>query len=584
VVEIHCPTAINTQDQNESRYSFGLFAADQSFIVAQSMGLGYLHKEDNTTKTYSYLVKLNVSAPEVAYSNDAVLDLRNQYQLPAPTGLKVTVNESSVALTLPRGDLESFYTSYNIERLEPTTGLYTRRNINPLIFLSNDAESENMIFSDTLEEVGVDYQYVIIGHSPYDLDGPPSNVVIATRKPAPLGIFPVLHSVSEYDGKLKLYWEFPETNNPDLQAFKIMRSEDAESGFIELATVPTDNRKFLDEYPNPNLNYYKIIAVDQGDHSLESLVQLGQLNDVTAPVTPINLKAIVDKQGLVTLNWDANIETDLKGYRVFYSNVKDADFIQLTNEVLSKTTITHQLAVNVLGKVIYYKILATDLRENDSPVSDPVLLRRPDVTPPSKPLLTKVEPRVEGVRLKWIYSTSDDVQKHELQRKRTTDKNWENIGTFPLGSVDSTHLDSTTRGTLPYIYRMLATDDSNLAASSPMVEVMPIKTNLDTISAFKVVSAVDGIQKQAKLNWKYPNEPELLEFHVYRGTDSSLPHLYTTYKVVKEDIEIEPTDQRAIFVYKDKEIDPTKNYSYQILAKYQDGSSSPLSKKLTFHY
>jgi hypothetical protein len=578
--------AVNKGAQNENRYGFGLFAADQSFNIARYMGLALLDSTAVQEPNGDFTYRVVVLSPDTLtrFRGTGFVSVSQAFSTTAPVGMQVTTGVGMAMITLPRADLEQQYTSFNLERSADGGATWQRRNDEPLMFLSNDVNSDLMMFNDTIEMPNVTYKYRMRGVSPFGFDGPPSNAVDGVGKAPVLGIYPEIKTVTEINGSFDLTWEFPAGNNGDIQKFQVMRSDNAEGGFVVLGEPGVTDRTFNDPSPSPLFNYYKIVAIDNGNSPNQSLAKLGQLNDITPPATPANLEAEVDASGIVTLTWSPNPEADIKGYRVYFSNNPENEFAQITNEVLAVTTFKHQIELKVLGKKVYYKVLATDFRENDSPYSASVFVNRPDVIPPVKPVLTKVEPLPLGVKLEWLYSTSDDVTKHELQRKNKNDQAWSILKTYTTVGLETMYMDSSTNGTGEFSYRMVAFDAAGLGGSSTIIDVKPIRTNIDTIVHFKAVSSVDGTQKQAKLTWEYAQSNPVQEFQIYRSPDGMQPHLYTTYKVNPEEITVDPVTLRAVYIYRDKEINPDETYGYRVLAKFRDGNSSPLTKIVKFQF
>ncbi|MBN8681726.1 MAG: hypothetical protein J0L99_03715 [Chitinophagales bacterium] len=571
---------------NENRHSFGLFAADQSFNIAQYMGLALRDQTagQEAQGTYMYRVVLMSLDSLNRPRGVGIIALTQNNLLPAPQGLEVYASANRVLLYLPRTNLEAHYTSFNMERSTNGGSSWQRRNDKPLLFLSNNAESERMMFQDTLETPGQTYQYRLRGVSPFGISGPPSNAVSAVAKTPALGVYPELTSINEVNGQFQLNWNFPAQKESELLKMQVMRSDRAEGEFTVLGDLPVSARSYSDPAPLASSNYYKVVALDKGNNPNESLVKLSQLSDNQAPNTPGGLTAQVDEKGLVKLSWTKNTEADLSGYRLFYSNSPDGDFSPLYGYVITENKFEHQLELKVLGKKVYYKILATDLRENDSPLSAAVFVDRPDVIPPARPVLNKVDPMPIGVILQWTKSSSDDVVRHEVQRQVRSATSWQTVATFPQSSPTVQMIDSSHTGTSEYSYRILAFDQGGLASSSSVIDVKPSRTNIDTIMEFKVFTAVEGMQKQAKLQWEYKGDSEAGEFHIYRGKASGQPIFYAMQKIKKEDIVIDPITKRATFFYRDKTIDPGESYRYRVLAKFPDGSSSPLSAPVPFVY
>ena len=579
--------AINEGTQNESRFGFGLFAADQSFMVAGYMGLALTDAaavSEQPNGDYSYLIE--VLTPDSMNRPTGIVRIivDMPLELPMLTGLELSTGIGVAMLSLPRGDLERYYSSFNIERSTDGGATWQRRNEEPLLFLSNNPGSERMMFHDTIEQPGISLKFRMKGHSPFDVEGPPSNIVEGVGKAAVLGIYPDLKTITEANAQLTLNWEFPAINNGDITKFQVLRSTNSEGNFVQLAELGVNVRQYTDATPSSLSNYYLVVAIDNNANPNKSLVKLAQLNDNQAPATPSDLAATVDKNGLVTITWTKNTEPDINGYRVYFSNSPDGEFAQISPTVMESNTYSQQLELKVLGKKVYYKVLATDLRENDSDYSSVVSINRPDIMAPGKPVLKKADPLPLGVDIEWINSSSVDVAYHELQRKMKNDVNWTTLKSVPIALPQQTFLDSTTTGVREFSYRVLGFDSTGNVSSSSIINVKPLRTNPDTIFQFKVFSSVEGAQKQAKLSWEYPDAATVSEFHVYRSMDGSAPHLYATIVVVPDDLNVNPVTGRAVLIYRDKEIDPTNNYQYKVLAKFSDGNSSPFSKVVNFHY
>ena len=136
-----------------------------------------------------------------------------------------------------------------------------------------------------------------------------------------------------------------------------------------------------------------------------------------------------------------------------------------------------------------------------------------------------------------------------------------------------------------HTYRVLAKDQKGNASSSSAIDVQPIKVFIDTIVGFRAQTSVSGSEKQAKLSWEYAMDgAKVVEFQIYRGTPAVPPHLYHVEKVDPTALVTDPSTGRAVFVHKDQDIVSGQEYHYRALAKFADGTSSPLSRKVVFQY
>src|SRR5690606_21788566 len=185
-------------------------------------------------------------------------------------------------------------------------------------------------------------------------------------------------------------------------------------------------RSFVDEEPLRS-NYYFVRVYDQHGYMLVSLPQYYAPPDTIAPAVPTGLSGVVDDHGWAQLSWIANDDFDIRGYRVYAANDTAGLFVEITNGVIKDTTYMYKLSTNVMNSHWYVKMLAVDQNENQSAFSPIVQLGRPDIIPPSTPVLKDVNVIANGIGMNWILSKSDDVVLHILERKRIGTNQWSEI-------------------------------------------------------------------------------------------------------------------------------------------------------------
>jgi len=82
-------------------------------------------------------------------------------------------------------------------------------------------------------------------------------------------------------------------------------------------------------------------------------------------------------------------------------------------------------------------MVAGDGHDNYSDFSTILALARPDIIPPSRPVLYKATPTPAGIELGWAFSSSDDLARHELQRKNINVTDWETVLTITPEQADN---------------------------------------------------------------------------------------------------------------------------------------------------
>ena len=181
------------------------------------------------------------------------------------------------------------------------------------------------------------------------------------------------------------------------------------------------------------------------------------LQDISPPAIPHNFTGSIDSVGLVTLNWDSNVEEDLWGYYVYATNDTLTEFLRVTPRPIVATIFLDTVAIKTLTRSIYYRIAALDNKSNVSKFSNVIELKRPDKVPPSPAIITVLDPREDGIALMWMPSPFVDVKSQTLERK-VKGKEWEVIAR--MNPFQKVYLDANANSGKIYSYRINTKDES----------------------------------------------------------------------------------------------------------------------------
>lgn len=584
----------NVNLENENRFGFSLFAADQSFEIAKYMGLGFVDTSAVQGSKYIYGVTVmgDVSGITVHHGMANIATDDNE-SLPAPFELVGEPGDLKASLSWNTEGIQGNYTSYIIERSSDNGATFSQINDNPLINTTKGAEVNPLVyFIDSLAANGQKYIYRVRGRTPFGTLGPASDTIHVEGKPMPLGINPYLFKVKEIiEGSLTLDWDFPSEFNSNIQGFEVYRSQYKDSTFQKINTglVSSSLRQYIDENPL-SVNYYIIKAIDENDYPLSSFPALGQLNDETPPDAPQGVNCISNNSGVVTVSWEANTEEDIMGYRVFMSNQPDGNYSQVTSFWTDKTSWQHQINLNSLSKEVYYKVLSLDYRENYSELSEYCIVERPDIIPPAAPHLVKVDPTLSGVLIEWKFSSSEDVIKHVLERKLAYDISWRQLYEINQQNTDTIFIDTTASYKYLYDYRLLAYDEADLVTSSVVLQVQPIDNGLrEKVVINPSTTVVSSAQGLIDLSWQYPYATGLDDFIIYRKMNQ---HSYLVYKTIKLDDGLSSgslpnnfsDDIFLNFNFEDKEVEQGNTYEYSVIARFTNGAMSEMSSPITINF
>jgi chitodextrinase len=379
-----------------------------------------------------------------------------------------------------------------------------------------------------------------------------------------------------------MYWEFPDSLNSQIQQLEVRRSAEPDGPFVLIpdGTLGSASRSFIDPSPLPS-NYYQIVAIHRDNYELSAQPALGQMQDATPPAVPTGLSGSVSNSGTVTLRWAANAELDVRGYRVFSANGANATFVEVSQGVISTAGFSQQIELQTLSESIYYRISALDFHENESPVGPVLELKRPDVVPPSSPVLAKVEPSNAGISLNWEPSSSTDVVRHLIERKPTGSSAWEKVWE-QSGTLNGSQnwQDTNLVMVAEWDYRVVAYDDAGLFSSSKLLNTKATTVKRPRPSNGKAEIASSNNQLAVKLLWEYPQNVKPLDMLIYRSKDNANLTLYATLPIEENPPVTTLTGQKALYVFRDKEVKAGSDYKYQIVLRFTDGIRSPATPEI----
>ncbi|PKV49304.1 hypothetical protein ATE84_1325 [Aquimarina sp. MAR_2010_214] len=553
---------INRAEEQQQRFAFGLYAADQDFEIAKKAGLGYIDTNIKPNEKYLYKVISNIPQFELKTKEGGVyIGIIDYEPLPEPVDFVGIFQDGSTLLSWDSKLLKNTYNSYIIERSENGSTFKRLGDIPYAAINKEKSENNRTLYIDSITN-DKNYIYRIKGVSSFGEIGPASNVVSGEGKKV-LKFVPYLktkHITSESD--VELTWTFPEEGNNDITGFTLKRSDTDRGGYKPVVTnIPPTSRKV--SYTKLRAtNYFKITANGKNNNQRDSFSMLVQPIDSIPPEKPIGLEGKVDSTGVVQLQWKPNTEEDLMGYRVYRGNLQHEEYSQLTESPHENYTFTDTVKVKSLNTKVYYRIIAVDQRYNKSEPSETLELVKPDVIPPTSPVFTSYTIKNGVVLLEWANSSSEDVETHYIYRKGKDDLDWSLIFQSPKFK-NTTYNDSKVEQGKYYSYTILARDQSGLESTpAPPVSVIVPKTTLKSgVKGF--YATVNEIDKTIVLTWNY-KEPEVAEFELYRAYNKKPSLLYRVLPV-----------ETKRFV--DTGLTINSNYTYIIRAIFNDGTYSRYS-------
>ena len=552
---------VNQSDEAEQRFTFALLTADNDFEMAKKAGLGYEDKTVLKNEMYLYRVVSNVPLEQlnIKYGN-AFTGLKEYEELPKPVDFSANFSDKGALLSWNFKILAATYGQYYVERSLDKQN-FERITQKPYTGMNQETSKTGvLIYADSISN-NKEYSYRIQGINAFGETGPYSVVASGLGKER---LKHTAHLTTKNfidDDSVKLTWEFPEEGNAEISGFQLNLAENFEEANYKtvIKNIPakdrtvTYNKLFVS-------NYFTLTALGKNGDKTTSFPMMVQPLDSIPPEKPIGLKVVIDSLGTVKLSWNKNKEKDLMGYRIFRANNPNEEYSQLTISPTEYEFYYDCAEIKSLNSKLYYKIIATDKRYNNSEYSEALMVKKPDVVPPTAPVFTNFEVKDGIVYLEWANSSSDDVQAQLLYRKENDEKEWKLI--LEDKNKLEKYQDKTVIAGNIYRYALFAKDDSKLiSVPSPNVALEVPKSNL--------MPAIKGFYAQANtatntidLSWSY-KEPNIEFFELYKATgDQPLQLMQQVLPITKQ--------------LADPTITINTKYQYAIRAVFTDGSVSKM--------
>ena len=348
--------------------------------------------------------------------------------------------------------------------------------------------------------------------------------------------------------RVTLNWTAPtqDRNGGDLTglaSFEIFRSRDNNTSFALLATVSSNQVRFVDTSVELLTTYfYAIRAVDPSGNA-------GPRSQAVAVTTkgfavPRNVRAVGGEQK-ITLSWMGNTEPELTGYEILrFADPTDATPQRVFNSVLT----TYVDSPVVAGQPFVYRVRAVGASNVKSDLSAFVSAQAAELVPVlAAPRNVRAVGGEQKITLSWMGNTEAELTGYRVSRytnpAQTTPQ-----ATFR--TVQTTYVDSPVVAGQTFVYRVQAigangeeSELSQYVAAQAEELVSPVLT------APRNVRAVGGIG-QITISWNANSEPELTGYRVSRYTDPAQTMAEATFITVQTTYVDSPLAFGQTFVYR----------------------------------
>ncbi|MFF0382650.1 fibronectin type III domain-containing protein [Streptomyces sp. NPDC004286] len=315
----------------------------------------------------------------------------------------------------------------------------------------------------------------------------------------------------------------------DLAGYRVYRRLTGTSyGSKPLATTTSTSYTDTSLPRNGAVYYYEVRAVDKRGNESTGTADKGVTTaDRTAPAAPRGVDRNWSMEYLdnVDLDWDANTEPDIVGYRVYRSTGRlvAATAANLVSGSAPLTSSWYHGPLPKTGDTYYYVVTAVDKHGNESApsvVSQGFGTR--DETPPNETALNARAVESEaGVTLTWDKSeaTTDDFVGYRVYRSlepRTPGKSMEVERVYEYVQGTS-FTDPAPRPGVTYYYWVVAADRAGCLGTPSATMGVRVQGNTTAPPAVTGMTATPK-ENGVSLDWNAVDDPGLDHYEILRGT------------------------------------------------------------------
>lgn len=551
------------EDKNteESYFSMFLLSLELDSSFAKSSGLYFSEKLDNISEKVIYKISSN-GKNKLSTIIEVNPNKNTAYQ--NVSDFSLSKFGKSVELKWNTKDLVADYSSYVLERSEDSLNFRNLMEQN-YIPIASQYEKDKIYsyFTDSTIKFDKKYFYRITPIDHFGIKNLSSEIKsIYVAKPVTAQI--LIDTLFEIEPNLiQLKWHTDKKDEAILK-YEIWLSQKIDGDYTLIGTVGSSENEFKYQVSS-HVNYFKVIAKNKMNDSSSSWPELFLLPDRVAPQPVENLRGKIDSVGIVKLSWDKNTDSDLLGYRIFRSNAKFEEFVEITKELIANNQFNDSIYLETLTEKIYYLAVAVDSNFNNSEILDTLKLNKPDLIAPIAAPIINFTTDKNGIQLNWINSTSEDVIVTEIQSS-IDNTNYFTIFKFSPKEEFTSFLDTSILFDKGNYYKTKVTDD---AGNFTMSEEIYIKSQFEKkYSKIAVTYKVDREKKSIQLNWEKPEE-KIYCYSIYKAKKGEPMRWYKTLNETS---------------FLDTDLYISNIYSYSIKATLDSGKEILITENLLIEY
>lgn len=304
-----------------------LYRAESLPIIAMVSGTGFLDRTAKKGEAYDYRVTFYINGVE--QGQQTLKNVKNSIKtnLPKPTFYKSEVVNDAVFLEWEVSDVEEM-AMFNVYRAYFGTNEF--KKITTKTGYSKQNDKTRLIVIDTTSEKRSLYKYYI---QPVDLYGNVSESfeVITAGKLTTETIAPILFfNVENIEGyRVKLSWKL----NKDVirSNIKVFRSNNFDSGFVEVSDLPASTTEFIDYLPEASENYYYYLILNGGRGQVFTSSKIAAIvkENTNLLPEPREVSGKIENDG-IQISWRYD-EPNTRGFYIYRASEDTNNFVQISN-------------------------------------------------------------------------------------------------------------------------------------------------------------------------------------------------------------------------------------------------------------
>lgn len=430
-------------------------------------------------------------------------------------------------------------------------------------------------YSDTTARSGSSYDYIIVANNEKiaEIKGvaafkrlPPKSAVAISAKPG--------------DHCIRFSWSIKDNFQKGIRGYNIYRQQEQSTIFKKL--TPTPIVTILRDEDAYAYSYFEDYAVENGkkyQYYLTSVDVFGVESEpseiissipanIPPPLTP-RITSIVSGRDSVTIDWEKNTSTIVRGFNVYRSIIGSGMKYKLNARPLPPYTTRYvDKPENLPADYVSYSLTTIDNSGIEGRSSFDYITPVPDFSSPDSPDYFQSQTYGNEVRLSWTTSIAKDIKMYELSRSGAKNGEYAVIGNVAYDSVFKDVL-SSAQMQYPQWYRIRAVDRRGNVSnwSSPLVAT----TSYTAIpSPPELVDAVSN-GKRITLEWHPSPSKKVSGYYINRFEDT----LSTPVTLNAEPLPARETR------YIDTRVESDKTYWYELVSIDSMYNFSAPSKRIT---